>query len=181
MRHLLSIFVSLTALLTAPTSALAQDRAVATPAATLVANTFEIALEPGADATTTAQGYFIYELVPDAETTRSVRLRNTGPKPVTDQLTPVDAETAQTGGSAFAATEAKPVAAGRWVRMEELRVTLASGEQVSVKFTVSPPPGTAPSQYLAGIAAYRPLRWTAPRMRLERTKQALALPCRRDT
>ncbi len=157
MRHLLPIIVSLVILFTVPTSALAQDRAVGTPAATSVANRFEIAPEPGADAATTARGYFIYELAPDAETTGRVRLRNTGAEPVTVELMPVDAETAQTGGSAFTATEAKPVAAGKWVRLEESRVTLTSGEQVSVKFTVSPPLGTAPSQYLAGIAAYIPV------------------------
>jgi hypothetical protein len=157
MGHLLPIIVSLVVLFTVPISALAQDRAADSPAATSVANTFEIALEPGADAATIARGYFVYELAPDAEKTGRVRLRNTGAEPVIVELRPVDAETAQTGGSAFAATEAKPVAAGRWIRLKEPRVTLASGEQVSVKFTVSPPPGTAPSQYLAGIAAYTPV------------------------
>ena len=116
---------------------------------------FAIAPEPGDDPATTAAGYFVYELAPGEAASGSVRLRNPGAAPVTVELAAVDAETARTGGSAFAAGAA-PRGAGRWLRLDAERLTLAPGETASLAFVVGPPAGTAPGQYLAGLAAFVP-------------------------
>lgn len=154
MRCLVSSLVSLLALLCVATGAQAQDSAASTPAASPTAGGFEFAPESGPDPAVTAQGYFVYELAAGDEASGSVRLSNPGTEPVTVQLVAVDAETAQAGGSAYAAADATPTAVGRWLRPAESEVALDPGEQRSVGFTVEAPPDAAPGQYLAGIAAF---------------------------
>lgn len=156
MSRALAVITALLAILVAPLTAFAQDGA-ATPAATPPTGGFEIGPEPGDDPATTASGYFVYELAAGAAATGRVRLRNPSAEPVTVELAPVDAETAQTGGSAFAGIGAEPVAAGTWLRLDESRVTLAPDDDVSVGFTVQPPEAIAPGQYLAGISAHVPV------------------------
>lgn len=156
-RHLFSAILSLVALVSVlPVGASAQDDAAATPAATPGASAFAIAPEPQADPAVTAPGYFVYELAAGTEATGSVRLQNLSPEPVTIELAAVDAETAQAGGSAFAAADASPVAVGAWVLLDEPRVTLEPGGEASVGFSVQPPAGTRPGQYLAGLVAFVP-------------------------
>lgn len=155
MPRLLILLLSLVAIIVAPNRALAQD-GVATPPATPVPNRFEIGPEAGEDPATTAQGFFVYELAPGAEATGSVRVNNPGAESVTVELAAADANTAQSGGSAFAGVDATPTASGRWLRLDEPRVTLAPGEAASVGFSVQPPAQTAPGQYLAGLVAYIP-------------------------
>jgi hypothetical protein len=154
--HLRPFIFGIAALLIVPTGALAQDGAVGTPVAAPVASAFEIAPEADDDPAVTALGYFVYELAAGDKASGAVRLWNPSIEPVTVELAAVDAETAQTGGSAFADAEATPIAAGSWVRLVESRVTLDPGEQTSVEFTVQSPSETAPGQYLAGIVAYVP-------------------------
>ena len=160
MRRLVIAIAGLAVTLTLPVSVLAQEAPAATPEASPAAagpgSAFAISPAPGADPSTTEQGYFVYELAAGAEATGSVRLENTSQDPVTVELTAVDAETAQAGGSAFASAETSPTAAGTWVRLDTPQVTLEPGEQTSVSFTVEPPAETAPGQYLAGLAAYIP-------------------------
>ena len=158
MRHAIVLITSLLAFLAFSPGAYAQDAGSATPAAPPAAatNAFEIGPEPGADPVTTDQGFFVYELVAGDEATGSVRVTNPGTEPVTIELAEVDAETAQTGGSSFADAAATPAAAAMWLSLDESRVTLEPGEQTSVAFTVQPPAGTAPGQYLAGITAFVP-------------------------
>ena len=158
MRHAIVLITSLVALLAFSSGTRAQDAASGTPAATSApaVNAFEIGPEAGEDPATTAQGFFVYELAAGDEATGSVRVSNPGTEPVTVELAEVDAETAQTGGSAFADAAATPAAAATWLQLDESQVTIEPGEQVSVAFTVQPPAGTAPGQYLAGITAFIP-------------------------
>ncbi len=158
MRSTMILVVSLVALLGFSSGTYAQDIGSGTPAATPApaVNAFEIGPEPGADPATTAQGFFVYELPAGDDATGSVRVVNPGLAPVTVELAGVDAETAQTGGSAFADAAASPVAAAMWLHLDETQVTLEPGDEKSVAFNVQPPAGTAPGQYLAGITAFVP-------------------------
>jgi hypothetical protein len=158
MRNTMVLIASLVALLAFTPGTLAQDAGSGTPAATPVpaVDAFKIGPEPGADPATTDQGFFVYELAAGDEADGSVRLTNPGTEPVTVELVGVDAETAQVGGSAFADAAASPVAVGSWVQLDESQVTLESGEETLVYFTVVTPADTAPGQYLAGITAFVP-------------------------
>ena len=164
MARLILFIASTAAVLTAPLAALAQDGLVATPAATSAAtpvgmpalSDFEIAPAPGDSRSVTARGYFVYELAAGGEAAGSVRVSNPGTAPVTVELAVVDAQTAQTGGSAFASAEATPSAVANWVHLDTPRVTLAPHDAVSVGFSVRLPLETKPGQYLAGLAAYVP-------------------------
>lgn len=164
MRNPMVLIASLIAFLALSSGAHAQNIASGTPAATPVPalSAFEISPEAGADPTTTAQGFFVYQLSAGDEATGSVRVTNPGAAPVTVALAEVDAETAQTGGSAFADAAATPVATAKWLHLDESQVTLGPGDETSVAFTVQPPPGTAPGQYLAGITAFVPAVKEAP-------------------
>jgi MYXO-CTERM domain-containing protein len=157
MTHPLMAIVPILAILAMPLGALAQSGAVATPAVSPAPASFEIIPEPGDDPGVTARGYFVYSLPAGEEESGSLAVRNPGDVPVTIHLAAVDALTAQGGGSAFAAADAAPETSGSWLRLEEPRVELAAGEQTSVGFSVHPPVGTAPGQYLAGIAAFVPV------------------------
>jgi hypothetical protein len=158
-----SLVVSVVAFCVIPVAALAHENQLGTPSATPVSaadTAFEIAPVPGADPAITAHGYFVYTLAAGSRATGALQLRNIGSESVTIELAAVDAETAQTGGSAFSATAATPAAAGAWLRLDESRVNLSSGAQAVVGFSVQPPPDTSPGQYLAGLAAAVPA--TAP-------------------
>lgn len=150
---ILAIIVSLLVILAAPVRALAQD-AAGTPVPTADTNQFKVAPEPGADPGTTEQGYFVYQLTPGAEASGRVRVINPGDEPVTIAFAAVDAKTAQRGGSAFADAEVTREAAGAWVDLEAAQVSVEPGDEVSVGFTVRPPEGIGPGQYLAGLAAF---------------------------
>jgi hypothetical protein len=134
---------------------------LASPSITLAqgdvsASQFSFAPVQPEDPAVTEKGYFIYSLKPGASSRGSVRLQNTAKKTVTIELAALDAETAQTGGSSFAPISTKPKAVGTWVRLAERSVTLRSGEQKEVSFSVRAPESVKPGQYLAGITAYAP-------------------------
>src|SRR5688572_4931432 len=79
---------------------------------------FGIAPEAKADPAAAARGYFVFELASGASATGSLHLRSPGSEPVTIELAAVDSLTAQTGGSAFMTSDAAPVAAGAWLRLD---------------------------------------------------------------
>jgi hypothetical protein len=162
MRYPLTAVFALISMVATPLGGLAQSGAVATPAVSPAPVSFEVVPEAGDDPGVTARGYFVYELPAGEQEPGSLAVRNPSDVPVSIQLAAVDALTAQGGGSAFTGVDAAPEASGSWLRLEAPRVELAAGEQTSVGFSVHPPVGTAPGQYLAGIAASVPVSSNDP-------------------
>ncbi len=109
-----------------------------------------------ADSAITAKGYFIYKVQGSGTVTGSVLLRNSSSDSMTIQLAAVDAQTAQTGGSAFATSELISSKAGTWLTFTESSVTLPANMQKPVDFSMTVPAIARPGQYLAGISAYIP-------------------------
>jgi hypothetical protein len=118
---------------------------------------FGIAPVAEGDSALAARGYFVFELGDGTPGTGRIRLQNPSAKPLTVELDAVDGLTAQTGGSAFSTADSAPVAAGAWLRLDTSHITLDPGAETEVGFAVRPPPGTAPGQYLAGLAASVPV------------------------
>jgi hypothetical protein len=157
MARLCIVALTLALLCALPPGARAREGDSANPIATPAPAPFTIALDAGDDPDAAMRGYFVYELAPKATARGTLRLQNPGDAPVTVDLAAVDAEPAQAGGSAFAASDAAPAAAATWLRLDESRITIEPGEEVSVGVAVQPPAETHPGQHLAGIAAFVPI------------------------
>jgi hypothetical protein len=165
---------------TAPAATLAQGGSDRAPAGTTrPPSPFAIAPEPGDNPGSTARGYFVYELAAGDEARGSIQVENPGQAATTIELTAVDARTAQTGGSAFAGSDEAPSAAGSWLRLDVRHVSLAPGQRQSVGFSVHLPEATEPGQYLAGIAAFVPVRPNdAPRAGEDQVAAAVSVQTR---
>lgn len=108
---------------------------------------------PNVDPTITANGYFVYPMQPDTRVSGQILVRNPGLTPVTVDLTTVTAETAQTGGSAFALESGAVGGVAGWIELGQQQATVDPGMEQTVSFSVQTPAGVKPGQYLAGIAA----------------------------
>jgi hypothetical protein len=97
-------------------------------------------------------GYFVYDLAAGATTTGAVIVSNTGNGAGTVKLYSADGSTGQTTGTVYL-TDKKPTGAGAWVTLAQPSVQLAPGEIKRVSFTVTPPAGAAPGEWVAGIVA----------------------------
>jgi hypothetical protein len=98
------------------------------------------------------RGYFIYDLAPGATRTGAVIVSNTGNRAGTVKLYSADGSTGQTTGTVYL-TDTKARHAGAWVTLAQPSVQLAPGEIKRVSFTVKPPAGASPGQWVAGIVA----------------------------
>lgn len=147
-RILVAIVCILTAVLRLPSLSLAQgvDNGAG----------FMLSPAPAKDPSITSKGYFVYKLEPGALVTGQVLIQNPSERTITIELSPVDAQTAQGGGSAYAPSGSKPTAIATWLKLRETRVTLPAKRQKTVGFSVQAPPTIRPGQYLAGITAYVP-------------------------
>jgi len=114
---------------------------------------WEIGPLPDADPARTAKGYYVYSMQPGEQAGGRVLLRNPGASAVTIDLSAVNAQTAQQGGSAFADADAMGSGVAGWIELSRQQVTLAPGAEQAVSFTVRAPDTVQPGQYLAGIAA----------------------------
>ncbi len=108
---------------------------------------------PDQNPATTAKGYFVYPLQPDARANGQILVQNPGTTPVTIDLTAVTAQTAQNGGSAFATESGAIGGIAGWIALSEPQATVAAGTQRTIDFSVHVPAAIKPGQYLAGIAA----------------------------
>jgi hypothetical protein len=142
---LLAFVVFLLAILLVPIQAHAEQ--------TAEESRWTIAPVPTGDPSVTKQGYFVYNLKAGTRTTGQVVLENLGTKPVTIALAAVDAQTGQTGGSAFSSSETAPAAVGKWISLETRHVTLEPGTARQIEFVVEIPGSVDSGQYLAGITA----------------------------
>ena len=148
LRPIALVAIILAALAAAPARSSAQDREGG--------GAFTVSPAPAKDRAVTEKGYFVYRLEPGGSARGSVLLRNTGGEPIAVELAAVDAETAQTGGSAFAPVDAEPAAVARWLSLPERSVTLRPREEKRVGFSLRVPESIEPGHHLAGIAAYVP-------------------------
>ena len=118
------------------------------------AQRFDLRPVPADNLHVTEKGYFIYSLEAGGDTTGAALARNTGTQPITVQLAPVDATTAQKGGSAFADVSSAPTQVATWLQLDQASVTLDPKKQQKIGFTIHAPATIKPGQHLAGIAAY---------------------------
>ena len=108
------------------------------------------------DPSVTEKGYFVYRLEPGVSASGMVKLFNPTLASITVQLGPVDATTAQRGGSAFSAGDPTQMQSAKWLTVDQSTVTLTPGEERKVAFEVRLPDTFQPGQYLAGLAASMP-------------------------
>lgn len=83
---------------------------------------------------------------------RQAIVSNSTARPVTLLVDAVDGVTGATSGSVYANRGHAPAEAGRWVRPDVRRVTLAPHTSRRIGFTVRIPFGAGPGDHLAGLA-----------------------------
>jgi WxL Interacting Protein, peptidoglycan binding domain len=107
-------------------------------------------------------GYFIYSLTPGGTKRGAVIVSNTGTASGTVKLFSADATTGKTSGTVYL-TDQKPVRAGAWITLDQTQLTLAPGAHRQVGFTVKPPQGVEPGQWVGGIVAETTHQVTGPK------------------
>lgn len=113
----------------------------------------EFAVEPGPRSQTArGGGYFQIRAEPGEAVRQSVSLRNESGRPLTLELTAVDAITGQLGGASYGVPKDAVERTGAWIDLERTEVPLRPGGSASVQFLLTVPENASPGEHLAGIA-----------------------------
>jgi hypothetical protein len=112
-----------------------------------------LAPAPGSKGLVLGGGYFAPHIAAGSTYSGAVLVGNDSDSPLPAVVYPVDAVTAPAGGIGYS-NEGVPLSGpGTWVHISKERITLAARVDALVAFSVTVPAGTAPGEYLAGIAA----------------------------
>jgi hypothetical protein len=101
------------------------------------------------------QSYFIYDAAPGQVIRDEVRVSNRGGEAGTVRLYAVDATTGRTSGAVYLEGDdaASRQQVGGWIVLEQHELMLQPGEERTVAFTVTVPPGARPGEHLGALAA----------------------------
>jgi Bacterial protein of unknown function (DUF916)/Protein of unknown function C-terminal (DUF3324) len=100
-----------------------------------------------------SQSYFVLNLSPDATTSLSLRVTNSGTATGTVRLYSEDAVTAQTGGIVYNVRGAPLRDVGSWISLNTPSLTLAPNQSKIVPFTLTTPRIVRPGEHVGGIIA----------------------------
>ena len=109
-------------------------------------------------------GYFEWTTSAGQAVRGTVTITNPSSTPATFDIYPADAATASGGGVIYSALGGSLHDTGRWIQLDAGTVTLDAGQSHPIGFTVMIPTGTAPGDYLAGVAAQSPSTPAATRV-----------------
>ncbi len=87
-----------------------------------------------------------------AEQAGTIELRNPTAKTMRVALAPVDGQTLDTLGSAYAPPGSRPHGPTRWLKVGRRQVTLPPGQAATVPISVAVPHGARPGDYLSGVS-----------------------------
>ena len=94
---------------------------------------------------------FTYTVKPGEQITDGIDVANKGPAKITLKLYAADGFTTETGGFDILTPDKKSTGIGVWVKPEVARVTIPSGKQVQIPFTMTVPENATPGDHLGGI------------------------------
>ncbi len=97
--------------------------------------------------------YFVLAARPGASTRGEVAVIDTGPVGGGLSLYAVDAATGQTSGAVYRSPQEPRRDVGAWITLTRHHLTLGPGQETTVGFAVTVPPGARPGQHLGGIVA----------------------------
>jgi hypothetical protein len=99
------------------------------------------------------QSYFVARAQPGDTITNSVRVVNTGARPGTVLLYPVDATTGRTSGAVYLDRTKQRRDVGAWLALGARSLTLAPGKSAVVPVTLHVPSTARPGDHLGGVVA----------------------------
>jgi len=145
----------------ATTVALAALALTALPAAALAAASFAGGFSAAPVNTGTAD-YVSLSLEASRQATATVRVTNLRAGRQTLWLYAVRGVTSRISGDAYVGAGRACQGVGCWIHSLPSRISVRAGTSVDVTFAVRVPPGTAPGQYLAGVAIEPPVSPRSP-------------------
>jgi hypothetical protein len=101
-------------------------------------------------------GYFVLEVARGKPLEGTARIVNTGGRPGTVFLYPVDAATGATSGAVYLDRSRPRQSVGAWLRLPVSRLWLRPGESRLLRFTARVPPNARAGDHLGGIVAENP-------------------------
>ena len=116
-------------------------------------------------------GYIEYSLAPSAQAADSIRVGDEGDTAGHFNLVAVDGFTSNLSGVVYgdgtSALHDGPTGngeygAGRWITLAQPNLTLQPGQQTTLAYTVTVPPGTHAGDYVGAISAENPVPTAAP-------------------
>lgn len=111
---------------------------------------------PPGSQTDPTNAFYLNELKPGESATQSIVVGNATDHAVEAHIEAVDAYTKNETGAGYDEPGTAPDETGAWVVVKTPVITLQSGEERAVEFTVTAPEDAQPGEYLAGIGAYVP-------------------------
>ena len=111
---------------------------------------------PPGSQTDPSGAWYLNELKPGETATQSIVIGNSTDHAVEAHIEAIDAFTKSETGVGFDEPGTAPDETGAWVVVKTPVITLQSGEERAVEFTVTAPDDAEPGEYLAGLGAYVP-------------------------
>lgn len=118
----------------------------------------EFVAEPAPDSQTRGEGYFVIAAEPGERVSQAVYLRNDSSRPLTLNLSAVDATTGPVGGASYELPNDPRDAVGAWIALERTSITLGAGKGAEVPFELEVPSDATTGEHLGGIAVWAPAK-----------------------